>query len=89
MTKTCAAEHCEEVFETIGAGKFCPLHAKAKKPKSPKKPKKAKPAEVEVDTETRYLVPLMVSENQLEDFWAKLPIEEKALAVQLYWDNQA
>lgn len=83
-TKKCADEHCEATFEAKGARKFCDLHAGVKKPKSPKAPKK--PVTVNEDL-TRFLVPLMVDENQLDSFWAKLPIEEKALAVQLYWDN--
>lgn len=86
-TKKCADEHCETTFETKGAGKFCELHAGVKKPKGPKKPKKQAPEASVNEDVTRFLVPLMVDENQLDDFWTKLPIEEKALAIQLYWDN--
>lgn len=83
-TKKCASEHCEQTFEAKGARKFCDLHAGVKKPKAAKKaaPKASINAEF-----SRFVVPIMVDENQLDELWHKMPIEEKALAIQLYWDN--
>lgn len=78
-TKVCANEHCTATFEAKGARKFCELHANLGKLPTKK-------VSVNADL-TQFLVPLMVTEAQLDDFWTKLPIEDKALAIQLYWDN--
>lgn len=78
--KKCASEHCEETFEAKGARKFCDLHAIGK-------PKEATPEATINEEFTRFVVPIMVDENQLDELWHKMPIEEKALAIQLYWDN--
>lgn len=95
VTKKCASEHCEEMFEANApARKFCDLHATGKRitvdldRHQPKEyPPQEAPEPIANEDLTAFIVPIYVTEPQLDDFWAKLPIEEKALAIQLYWDN--
>lgn len=84
--KKCAAEHCEEMFESgRGRRKFCDLHrptkkhGKAKAPGAPKAPKK----EAEV-----LAYPVTLTEAQLDRFWSHLTIDEKGYAVQQVLDLQ-
>jgi len=83
MQKQCASDNCEEMFETIGARKFCDLHTPAKKKGSGKAKKVQSDALEEVT-----VVGIDLSEKQLDRLWSACTIEEKGLAVQTILDYQ-
>jgi hypothetical protein len=83
--KKCAGEHCDETFEAKAARKYCDLHAGVSQRKKPNKAKPAKAAELASDEVL--VVPLTVTEVQLDQFWSKLTIEEKCLAIQTVLDS--
>jgi hypothetical protein len=87
MDRNCKTEGCEgrrHGLDTTGFCKGCKGATTTKKPATskPKKAAKAEPAEP-----VMYLVPLDVTEAYLDRFWATLPIEQKAQAIQAVLDS--
>lgn len=81
MEKQCAAGNCHVTFEAKGARKFCDEHRGAKAEKQPK-------ARAEASDDEVMVVPIDLSERQLDRLWAGLTIEEKGFAVQTVLDYQ-
>jgi hypothetical protein len=87
MDRNCTTEGCEgrrHGLDTTGFCKGCKGATTTKKPATAK-PRKAA-AKAEPVEDVVYLVPLDFTEARLDRFWATLPIEQKAQAIQAVLD---